>query len=260
VVCRKGPVRNNNEDNFFLDGSWMQPEDAEQGMDLTKTGTQACQIYAVCDGMGGTDSGEAASLCAVRALAGHQTLRSGCVGEEDLVRALRGISGEVLGEARRSGKSAGTTIALVLVQRNRILAANVGDSRIYRYRKGQLRQVSEDHSRVAHMVRMGLISPQQARKDPGRHIISQYLGMPEQVQVCPCIKAAEKMKRHDMYLLCSDGLTDLVPDDEIKMILEKGGNPEEIAGVLSEAALQKGGRDNVTVMILQVCLRKNAGR
>ena len=260
VVSRKGPVRDNNEDNYYMNGCRMKAEETDAQEERIRTCADAFQVYAVCDGMGGTDSGEAASACAVGALADRAGLRSAAAGGRELVQMLREISGTVLDEALRRGKSAGTTIALVHLQERRLRAANVGDSRIYRFRKGKLWQISEDHSRVAQMVRMGLISPEQARTDPGRHVISQYLGMPDQVLVSPCIRSAGTIKRGDIYLLCSDGLTDMLTDSEIRAILEEGGDSGEIARALSEAALRRGGRDNVTVMILQVCPQRDAGR
>ena len=260
VVSRKGPVRDNNEDNYYMNGYWMKAEETDAEAERVRTCGDAFQAYAVCDGMGGTDSGEAASACAVRALDVESVRRSMASGGRELVQMLQEISGTVLDEALRRGKSAGTTIALALLQERRLTAANVGDSRIYRFRKGQLWQISEDHSRVAQMVRMGLISPEQARTDPGRHIISQYLGMPDPLLVSPCIRSAGTVKKNDIYLLCSDGLTDMLTDGEIRVILEEGGDAQKMARALSEAALCRGGRDNVTVMILQLCPKRDAGR
>ena len=128
----------------------------------------------------------------------------------------------------------------------------MGDSRVYRFQKDILTQVSVDHSKVQRLVAMDILTPEEARKDPERRKINQYLGMPKDIRMSPYIEPTEKLKKGDIYLLCSDGLTDMVEDSQIKSVIASSKDVKEIAGRLVKAALKNGGRDNVTVMVLKI--------
>lgn len=252
VVNHKGLVRGNNEDNFYLDGSYMHREKMDEGAYVTGSSKERYQLYAVCDGMGGADCGEEASFSAVTQLAEHKKDYARLTDEEQLTQTLRGMSENVYDEAVSRGQKSGTTIAMVLVDGSRVHIANVGDSRIYRLQKGMLSQVSVDHSKVQRLISMGLITPEQARTHKDRHVINQFLGMPRDVKISPHIDSSEKLRKDDIYLLCSDGLTDMVEDEQIEAILKEGKEPGETAQKLVKTALKNGGRDNVTVMVLKV--------
>ena len=252
VVNNKGLVRGNNEDNFYLDGTYMQRSRVDDGAFITGNCKNEYQLYAVCDGMGGTDSGEEASFCAVSALAARKDDYRQMTDETYLTDMLRTMSEKVFDEAVMRGQKSGTTIAMVLVDGNKVHISNVGDSRIYRLQNGILSQVSVDHSKVQRMVSMGLMTPEQARVDPSRHIISQYLGMPKEVSISPFIDSTGRLHKDDVFLLCSDGLTDMVEDRQIETMLQEMKDPGETAKKLVKAALAGGGKDNVTVMILKV--------
>ena len=252
VVNNKGLIRGNNEDNFYLDGTYMHRDKVDDGAFITGSCKNEYQLYAVCDGMGGADSGEEASFCAVRELAEQKKNYKALTSADYLTDVLRGMSEKVFDEAVARGQKSGTTIAMTIVDGDTMHVANVGDSRVYRFHNGILSQVSVDHSKVQRMVAMGLITPEQARVDPSRHIISQYLGMPKDVNVSPHIDSSAKLTKNDVYLLCSDGLTDMVEDPQIEAIIKEGKEPGDIARKLVKTALKNGGRDNVTVMILKV--------
>ena len=252
VVSHTGLVRGNNEDNFCLDGICMQRGKADDGAFITGNCEDEYQLYAVCDGMGGTEGGEEAAFCAVSALAERKKDYEKLADEVCLTEMLRDISERILDDAIARDQRSGTTIAMVLVAGSSVLVSNVGDSRIYRFRRGILTQISEDHSKVQRMVAMGLISPEQARVDPNRHIISQYLGMSEGVSISPFIDSSGRLQEDDIFLLCSDGLTDMAGDREIEAILLEEKEPADMARKLVDAALRSGGRDNVTAMILKV--------
>lgn len=252
AVNSKGLVRGNNEDNFYLDGTYMHRDKMDDGAFITGSCKNQYQLYAVCDGMGGAAGGEDASFCAVSELARRKDDYKSLTDREALTEALREISEKVYTEAEARREKSGTTIAMALVDGTRLHISNVGDSRVYRLKSGILTQMSEDHSRVQRMVNMGLMTPEQARVDPSRHVISQYLGMPTDVKISPYIDSSETLNKGDMYLLCSDGLSDMVEDRVIESIMKNGKDLSDMAQQLVRTALKNGGRDNVTVMLLKV--------
>ena len=140
----------------------------------------------------------------------------------------------------------------MLLQGQQVVFANVGDSRIYRFRNRTLTQISMDHSKVQRMISMGLLTPEQARKDPSRHVITQYLGMSPEVRVSPYIVTDQSLQKGDIYLLCSDGLTDMVEDTQIEAILQKEKKLSDAVKALFEEAMKNGGRDNTTIILVHI--------
>ncbi len=252
VTNSKGRIRGNNEDNFYLNGNFMQREKMDEGASIMNTCEDGYQLYAVCDGMGGADCGEEASYRAVKELAVRRKNMDLKLDPKDLPETLQEISDKINKEAVSRGQKSGTTIVLLQMKAEKILLANVGDSRIYRMRNQKLVQLSRDHSRVQRMISMGLLTPEQARKDPARHVITQYLGMANDVKLSPFILPDQEMKSGDIYLLCSDGLTDMVEDAQIEAILKKNKNVVEAVRELLKTALENGGKDNVTIMVLRM--------
>lgn len=252
AVSNKGCIRRNNEDNFCLNGTFMQLDKMDEGAFESGTFRESAQLYAVCDGMGGTDAGEKASWQAVRELALRKQEYAQITETKELTSVLRTISGKINQEAQRKGQKSGTTIAMLLVRNEHITAVNVGDSRIYLLRDHKLRQMSVDHSRVQRMISMGLLTPEQAKMDPARHVITQYLGMSSYTRFSPYFMPDIEPEENDVYLLCSDGLTDMLEDAQIETILARTERPKDAAQELVKTALEKGGRDNVTVVVLRV--------
>lgn len=252
VANNKGRVRKNNEDNFYLNGVYMKREKMDEGAFLTSSSQDVVQLYAVCDGMGGTDCGEDASYAAVQGLSVRKAEHAEMMDAQMLTASLRTISDEIYAKAKRKGQKSGTTIVMMLIKGQKAVFANVGDSRIYRFRNKKLSQISVDHSKVQRMISMGLLTPEQAKKDPSRHVITQYLGMSSDIKVSPYIVRENELCHDDTYLLCSDGLTDMVEDMQIEEILNKHAGLQDAADALVKMALANGGRDNVTVMLLRV--------
>lgn len=250
VMNHKGRVRGNNEDNFYLNGSLMQRNKMDEGALLSGSCQDKVQLYAVCDGMGGTDCGEDASYRAVSEISRKKSEHGSLMDSRKLTDTLSKISEQIRQEAKQKNQKSGTTIAMIVIKNGHVLLANVGDSRIYRLRSQRLEQVSLDHSKVQRMISLGMITPEQAKTDPGRHAITQYLGMPPEVGISPYIVTDECLE-NDVYLLCSDGLTDMVENDQIEAVLKDTANPEKAVQELVKTALKNGGRDNVTVMVLR---------
>lgn len=252
VINDKGRVRRNNEDNFYFNGDYMHRDKMDEGAFITEDCQDTVQLYAVCDGMGGTDSGEEASYRAVKELAKRKQNHGSMIDPKELTAVLREISEKINREAMQREQKSGTTIVMMLLAGDRAIFANVGDSRIYRFRNGKLTQVSVDHSKVQRMISMGILTPEQAKKDPGRHVITQYLGMSQDIKVSPYIVLDTNLHDGDVYILCSDGLTDMVEDSRIETILKKEKYNRDAVQELLKEAMNNGGRDNVTIMLIRV--------
>ena len=147
----------------------------------------------------------------------------------------------------------GTTFTGIHIEDEKLMVVNVGDSRVYRLRECKLKQLSEDHSIVQRLIKMGLLTKEEAQNHPQKHCITQYLGIQEEDMVIePQLKSGVAIKKDDRYLLCSDGLTDMVSDAEIEVILRKEMPIKEAAEELLNTALEHGGVDNVTVILVEV--------
>lgn len=211
------------------------------------------RIYVVADGMGGHQGGEVASAMAVDAFEHGEHLATVTVNE--LVSRVQEANDSVF---TRSGEDPalsgmGTTLVAIAVVseegEERLAIVNVGDSRAYRLTNGQLEQVSDDHSLVGEMVRDGRITREQAREHPQKNIVTRAVGIDDQVDVDDFQLLPH---RGDRYLLCSDGLTDEVTDADIAEVLRTVEDPNDAAQQLVERANEHGGRDNITVLVVDV--------
>ena len=208
-------------------------------------------LFVVCDGMGGHAAGEVASRLAVETVVeswvgstggqAHQTMRSAVRSANSVV-----FSASLDAETRGMGTTL-TSLALVGEESLEAVIGHVGDSRCYRVRHGQCEQLTADHSRVGEMLRMRLITPEQAKNHPARSQLSRSLGGEPAVQVDLVRNPVEP---RDAFVLCSDGLWDLVSMREIASATSKG--PVDGAEELIALALDRGAPDNVTVITVAV--------
>lgn len=205
-------------------------------------------VYGVADGMGGHKAGDVASKIAVavveRALKNEQPSIS--LLRKTIEEANQAIYEEQLANPDYSGM--GTTMTVIWEDEDRVLLGHVGDSRAYRVRNNAISQVSLDHSMVAEMVRRGLITEDEARVHPYRNIITRALGTAPTINVD--VKELEKAPG-DLYLLCSDGLSEYVHPNRMNEVLRKY-SLENAADVLLNLALEGGGRDNISVVLAEV--------
>jgi PPM family protein phosphatase len=205
-------------------------------------------LFAVADGMGGHVGGEVASRLAV------ETLRSSA-STDGLVEAVRIANRAILERATddQALRGMGTTLcALALVEEDdvtRVEVVNVGDSRAYLFRDGELEQITEDHNLVAQLEREGRLTPEEARVHPQRNIITRVLGNDPDVDVD---SFPIDPFRGDRFLLCSDGLFNEIEDDEIAAVLRTNRDPQETVDELVRRANERGGRDNITVVLVDV--------
>lgn len=244
-VTDTGLRRDNNEDNIHVD--------KHHGLTI------------VADGMGGHNAGEVASQIAIDITS--QFLIAGLhiesrendafstpeqmkdLMEKSIQLANRKIIEESGQDDEKSGM--GTTLVSLLFCKNWFVIANVGDSRCYRFREGKISQLTEDHSWIQGMVKQGTIHKDDAKRHPQRGLLLQAMGnreiKPSFVSGCPLVG--------DVFVLCSDGLTEVVTDNTIGFVLNQDGNPQKTAEKLVELANENGGPDNISVIVVKVLPR-----
>ncbi|HEX4930537.1 MAG TPA: Stp1/IreP family PP2C-type Ser/Thr phosphatase [Gaiellaceae bacterium] len=237
VVSDTGRRRRRNEDQFVC----MPP------------------LFAVADGMGGAQAGEVASGLAAAVL--HEAApdgNSGERGEERVARLIQEANRRVFQRSSEdeSTSGMGTTMTVALVDGDTIAFGHVGDSRAYRVRNEELEQLTDDHSLVGELVRSGRLSPEEAESHPQRSVITRALGTEPDVDVDTFTIEAEP---GDIYLICSDGLTDMVsPRDVQALLVANAGDLDAAAQALVDAANAGGGEDNITVVLFRMVGREAA--
>jgi PPM family protein phosphatase len=206
-------------------------------------------VFAVADGMGGAQAGEVASHAAVEAVAAG--LPEDGTPEDQLAAVVRRANEAIFRMSREDDSRAGmgTTMTAVHVGERDIAIAHVGDSRAYRLRDGELSRLTEDHSLVEEMRRRGQLTAEEADEHPQRSIITRALGPEPDVLVDTRSWAA---KDGDVLLLCSDGLTSMIPEAQVGEILREATGLEQAGRALIAAANRAGGRDNITVVLLRL--------
>ena len=231
-VTDTGLVRTHNEDSL----DW----DDELGVAL------------IADGMGGHNAGEVASRLAIETMMGALHKSSDAI-DEPRLQALVAEANRVIYEQARDHPDCdrmGTTLVMLSLDLDRLLIAHVGDSRAYRLRDGELLRLTEDHSLVRQMLDDGAISKDEARTSRYRNVITRALGVRDDCdpEIAEFVVAAD-----DIYLLCSDGLTDMVADHEIRNILvSQCGRSGTAVTALMERARRAGGKDNISVIVASV--------
>jgi len=206
-------------------------------------------VFIVADGMGGHKAGDYASRYAVETIVKEIE----CAKEEDKIQVIRHAIEVANGKIREAARlddrldGMGTTVVVATCEENLLNVANVGDSRLYIVNKG-IRQITRDHSLVEEMIRMGGLDRTSARNHPDKNIITRAIGAQDTVEVdffqVPLMPG-------DEILMCSDGLTNMLEDEEIRMIMNAQRDIVEKAEKLVEAANENGGRDNIAVIIIE---------
>jgi PPM family protein phosphatase len=230
-------IRSGNEDSFETNAN------ANRG------------VFVVADGMGGHAAGEVASLMAVQAviteLADLKEIdESGAAGNklaDSLRTANRNIHDRMLAEADKQGM--GTTASVLVLDQKRYLIGQVGDSRVYLLRDGQLQQITKDHSYVQEQVDAGFLTPEQAKYHPYSNVITRCVGASESVE--PDVYRGD-IKAGDIFLVASDGLTGMVDDRRIHALLMSRAEPERKVHSLISEANGRGGLDNITAIVVHV--------
>ncbi len=205
--------------------------------------------FAVADGMGGAKAGEVASQIAVEAFDDAGGDPSEAEGQlRDIAQSANRRIYD-LAQAEESRRGMGTTLTAALVGPDGVSLGHVGDSRCYLLRDGELEQITRDHSLVAELERTGQIGPGEAEHHPQRSIITRALGPEPDVDVDTYTITG---RPGDVFLLCSDGLTSMISNDEVASILRSAGSLEDAADALVRSANQSGGKDNITVVLFRL--------
>lgn len=216
-------------------------------------------LWAVADGMGGYVGGEVAAQLAIASIKAQtklsaDTLRQGQTTSSqfltDLItQAHRAIIGRAQLEPRLKGM--GTTLVILLIHSSETSEAHVahlGDSRAYRFRSGMLTPLTRDHTLIEKYLALGILTEKTARTHPERHVLTQALGMSAPMR--PSLSSSP-IEKEDLLMLCTDGLTKMLEDDDIRDILvDAKGDPIRACDSLIETALDRGGTDNVTVVVI----------
>jgi serine/threonine protein phosphatase PrpC len=216
----------------------VKPVNEDSFLDVHEAG-----LWAVADGMGGRAAGEVASALVIEAL-------QAAVLEGDLearinqiAAALGSANAAILAEAQRTSSEMGSTAVVLHIFDTQVACLWVGDSRIYRFRQGRLAQLSRDHTHVQEMVDRGQLTPEEARRHPMRHVISRGLGVEASVGIDV---VTDDLRASDIFLLCSDGLSTVLSDEEIAARLLSARR--NACQVLLDETLARGAPDNVTVL------------
>lgn len=240
VVTHAGRVRTNNEDSVSL----VRPRSAGEA-------TLNEVLAIVADGMGGHEGGERASQIAVETIT-HSYAESSHSPAKALNEAFAAANRDIFATAKANPalQGMGTTCVAVAIRDNTAWWAWVGDSRLYLLRRGQAYRMTEDHTMVNDFVHRGLLSADEARNHPERNVLSRAIGSHRSVEVSVADEGVQ-LGNGDRLLLCSDGLHDLVADDEVAG-LALGDTVDRCAEALLHTALGRGGHDNVSLILLDV--------
>ena len=207
-------------------------------------------LFIVADGMGGHKAGDYASrLCVekiVYAVEQSKSITPVTILEEAVTEANKGVLEEAKANAEYEGM--GTTMVAATIFDHHMCVGNVGDSRLYVYHEGQLQQVTQDHSVVGEMVRKGEMPKEQARNHPKRNLITRAVGAEKEIRVD---FFDETLADGDLVLMCTDGLTSMVEEEQIEEVLASAVSLQEKTNRLVELANDNGGKDNITVIIIE---------
>ncbi len=222
---------------------------------------QELGIAVLADGMGGHQSGEIASHMAVESVLEHlqRLVNPETPGAITGSQLLEHVSNTIsysnaqifeAAEALEEHKGMGTTLVAAIVQEQQIYAGHVGDSRLYLYRNRVLKRITRDHSLVQDLIDRGFYTEEEARQANVGHIVTRALGTKEEVEVDTL---QHDLEEDDVFLLCSDGLSDMVDDWKIQEVLkDSNGDLEQTAQTLVDTANRNGGKDNISVILMQI--------
>ena len=259
-----GRIRPSNEDNFLIAELartlWVRQSSLPQPQ--TQYGRNRGHIFLVADGMGGHRAGEVASAMTVETIetfvlhilkrfSNLQPTDEQAVLQE-LQAAIRQADARLFEESAHHPEFAGmgTTLTMALVSGRTLFVIHAGDSRCYLARAGEIRQLTVDHTWAAELARGGVITPEEARSHPWRHVVNHILGGGE-VGVRVDVQKTD-LAPDDILLLCSDGLTDMLTDGRIAAILAAEHDPKAACQRLVDEANEEGGRDNITCLVARL--------
>jgi len=218
-----GRVRQNNEDNFYCGSE---------------------NIFIVADGLGGHSAGEVASEMTVKHISNGKPKNM-----DDLVQLIAEANNNVHNEAQSLDNDMATTVSAMIIDSAKAYIAHVGDSRIYLVRDDRVYLITDDHTPVMESLRAGLITVEQAKIHPLKHMLSRTIGTHSEVEIDTIVI---DLGVDDIFVLCTDGLSNLLEDDDIFDVVKSSNLTEEIAQNLVTMANHRGGTDNITVVVVHI--------
>ncbi len=260
AVTHAGRIRRENEDNYSLNGRLTSTGDLRKGSAFVQNMAEPFHL-SVCDGMGGENYGEIASGIANETIAAHASTvyESGEDFSFAISNCLDDANSRICAEINARGKRMGTTLAAMFAVKGQILCVNIGDTRIYHYSKGILEQISFDHTHAQTIVDAGQAQSDDIYRIPDAKRLTRHLGVfPEEANLSPNISVIDDIDDGDIILLCSDGLTDMLSDDDITAVLSDGESAQAVASKLVKTALERGGKDNITVITAFIGVEETA--
>ncbi|MDO5724771.1 MAG: Stp1/IreP family PP2C-type Ser/Thr phosphatase [Tissierellia bacterium] len=237
AISNIGKIRPKNEDSYFISNDMLKP------------------VFIIADGMGGHKSGEVASKMAVdivnknlQRVDFYQDIKEL---EDDVVKAISIANREIYLKSKEDPdyNGMGTTFTMAYVYNDTILISHVGDSRCYTLNPSAIVQITEDDTLVNSLIKLGEITPEEAKTHPKRNVVTNAVGTNESLDIS---LIRYKYQHDDSLLICTDGLTNLVTDEELFETYKKHNNLEKLGKELVEMALEKGGNDNITLIIVEL--------
>lgn len=254
VISNIGRKRRENQDNFYVNGKIIDRTTIGAEVSFGELSELGHQLFGVFDGMGGEEYGCEASYIAAYTLRKYQEVlnRKNMSGSSDYFETyIKDVNGKISDIILSNQlKGMGTTAAIVYIYGNTARVINIGDSRVYRIRNDEIIQLSEDHTQVQAMVRNGILTKEEAAKHPRRNLLSQHLGiLTTDFVIQPMISDEIELLTGDRFVVCSDGLTETMPDEEI-LTLSKGRSPYTLTVELISKTLSRDSKDNITVLVV----------
>lgn len=246
ITSHKGKILSKNEDNFCFDG-WIRKREAAKKAKKYNIKKQNCKLFGIFDGMGGISAGEVASLLCAK------TAKSVKINADDIKKGLLDVCTEanlaVCAESQKIKAQMGSTASMLCFKDGEFCLCNIGDSPIFLLRNGELNQISAEHTEKETFKRLyGEDSPKLNRKFK----LTQHIGIdPNEMTIEPYCLSGNALTK-DRFLICSDGLTDMVDSNTVKDILVNTESPQKAVSALLLKAIENGGKDNITIMIIDI--------
>ncbi len=257
VVCSSvGMKMKVNQDNFYVNG--FINEDQKPYILKSYFSSKSEQILCICDGMGGEKYGEVASYISVKNLIRYKEKYNNLINrfDEHMNAYVQSTNNAICTFIQENnGERSGSTMALLCIssEKKEAVASNVGDSKVFLFRKNELKKISEDHNQAQSLVNIGLITEDEARTHKDKSKLTQHLGIfQEEMVLEPHISDNIILEENDLFLICSDGLTDMLSYDDIANILKGDKSLKDKCKRLVEEANKNGGEDNITIILSQI--------
>lgn len=254
VVCSSvGVKRKVNQDNFYVNG--FINEEQKNYIIKSYFSSKSEQVLCICDGMGGEKYGEVASYIAVKKLISYKERYSNLLNrfDEHMNAYVQSANNAICTFIQENdGERSGSTMALLCIspEKKEAVASNIGDSKVFLFRKNEFKKISEDHNQAQSLVNIGLITEDEARTHKDKSKLTQHLGIfQEEMVLEPFITDNIILEKDDLFMICSDGLTDMLDYEQIAEILKANISLKDKCKKLVEEANNKGGEDNITVVL-----------